>query len=109
MGVKRHDCSSPLLPDASIVPCIVRGSGPAFAWRGPGSVLEPGLIALGPGLGPTSHSATRCTTLRPGHRRSMPKGMWSVRSGLPGTAYTHLRAHETVLDLVCRLLLEKKK
>ena len=27
---------------------------------------------------------------------------WSV-------SYTHLRAHETVLDLVCRLLLEKKK
>ena len=32
----------------------------------------------------------------------------------PGTgapvpvSYTHLRAHETVLDLVCRLLLEKK-
>ena len=24
-------------------------------------------------------------------------------------SYTHLRAHETVLDLVCRLLLEKKK
>ena len=33
--------------------------------------------------------------------------------GLPGArllpvSYTHLRAHETVLDLVCRLLLEKK-
>ena len=28
----------------------------------------------------------------------------------PGAvSYTHLRAHETVLDLVCRLLLEKKK
>ena len=27
--------------------------------------------------------------------------IWSV-------SYTHLRAHETVLDLVCRLLLEKK-
>ena len=32
----------------------------------------------------------------------------------PGTyiqpvSYTHLRAHETVLDIVCRLLLEKKK
>ena len=27
--------------------------------------------------------------------------MWAV-------SYTHLRAHETVLDLVCRLLLEKK-
>ena len=24
-------------------------------------------------------------------------------------SYTHLRAHETILDLVCRLLLEKKK
>mgnify|MGYP003380643724 CR=1 FL=1 len=27
----------------------------------------------------------------------------------PPVSYTHLRAHETVLDLVCRLLLEKKK
>ena len=24
-------------------------------------------------------------------------------------SYTHLRAHETVLDLVCRLLLDKKQ
>ena len=30
------------------------------------------------------------------------------RGGIP-VSYTHLRAHETVLDLVCRLLLEKKK
>src|SRR5664280_3478594 len=28
---------------------------------------------------------------------------------LVSVSYTHLRAHETVLDLVCRLLLEKKK
>ena len=28
---------------------------------------------------------------------------------LATVSYTHLRAHETVLDLVCRLLLEKKK
>src|SRR5665811_1118374 len=28
--------------------------------------------------------------------------------GLGPVSYTHLRAHETVLDLVCRLLLEKK-
>ena len=33
----------------------------------------------------------------PGHRSLEP------------VSYTHLRAHETVLDLVCRLLLEKKK
>ena len=31
-------------------------------------------------------------------------------AGTPrAVSYTHLRAHETVLDLVCRLLLEKKK
>ena len=29
--------------------------------------------------------------------------------GTDPVSYTHLRAHETVLDLVCRLLLEKKK
>ena len=28
---------------------------------------------------------------------------------IKAVSYTHLRAHETVLDLVCRLLLEKKK
>ena len=28
--------------------------------------------------------------------------------GVPTVSHTHLRAHETVLDLVCRLLLEKK-
>mgnify|MGYP003376411062 CR=1 FL=1 len=28
--------------------------------------------------------------------------------GEGSVSYTHLRAHETVLDLVCRLLLEKK-
>mgnify|MGYP003380747437 CR=1 FL=1 len=28
--------------------------------------------------------------------------------GLDAVSYTHLRAHETVLDLVCRLLLEQK-
>ena len=28
--------------------------------------------------------------------------------GFHPVSYTHLRAHETVLDIVCRLLLEKK-
>ena len=38
----------------------------------------------------------------------------SLRTGIPilllvftPVSYTHLRAHETVLDLVCRLLLDK--
>src|SRR5665811_2486870 len=33
-------------------------------------------------------------------------GVWTDKGSV---SYTHLRAHETVLDLVCRLLLEKKK
>ena len=32
-----------------------------------------------------------------------------ARPDIDPVSYTHLRAHETVLDLVCRLLLEKKK
>src|SRR5664280_2226882 len=32
------------------------------------------------------------------------KDIWPM-----AVSYTHLRAHETVLDIVCRLLLEKKK
>ena len=32
-----------------------------------------------------------------------------LAAGYSAVSYTHLRAHETVLDLVCRLLLEKKK
>ena len=36
-----------------------------------------------------------------------PRTMLVVTLGT--VSYTHLRAHETVLDLVCRLLLEKKK
>ncbi|WP_460365945.1 hypothetical protein, partial [Staphylococcus aureus] len=30
------------------------------------------------------------------------------RRPAPPVSYTHLRAHETLSDLVCRLLLEKK-
>ena len=46
-----------------------------------------------------------------------PNGLNAVASLLPNlgdlsdlqpVSYTHLRAHETVLDLVCRLLLETK-
>ena len=33
---------------------------------------------------------------------------YAARTASEAVSYTHLRAHETVLDLVCRLLLEKK-
>ena len=35
--------------------------------------------------------------------------IWGLLLYQESVSYTHLRAHETVLDLVCRLLLEKKK
>ena len=50
---------------------------------------------------------------RPPGRRTgtgRPRGRWS--RGLPRrptVSYTHLRAHENVIDIVCRLMLEKKK
>src|SRR5450759_5826977 len=39
------------------------------------------------------------------------EGAWRPSPGTvyPAVSYTHLRAHETRHDLVCRLLLEKKK
>ena len=38
-----------------------------------------------------------------------PGDVLSTMNGKTTVSYTHLRAHETVLDIVCRLLLEKKK
>ena len=40
--------------------------------------------------------------------QEMVNGTYTKKKIL-AVSYTHLRAHETVLDLVCRLLLEKKK
>ena len=42
------------------------------------------------------------------HERYTPR-FSAVRQRIAPVSYTHLRAHENVLDLVCRLLLEKKK
>ena len=42
-------------------------------------------------------------------RKVKPDIVFNIAEGAFGAvSYTHLRAHETVLDLVCRLLLEKK-
>ena len=56
-----------------------------------------GSLGLLDGIGP--HPVLRRLWLR------LP----SVSARAVPVSYTHLRAHETVLDLVCRLLLEKKK
>src|SRR5660397_266268 len=57
------------------------------------------------------------TTMSPGMRLSCGPRMSSSKksavlcacAGAATVSYTHLRAHETKANLVCRLLLEKKK
>ena len=66
------------------------------------------------GCGPR-HSASGSSTVAPGPTAHRPTARSNAstgpcwRNGPTPVSYTHLRAHETVLDLVCRLLLEKKK
>ena len=42
------------------------------------------------------------------HLNPMPANTGAVLRSYDPVSYTHLRAHETVLDLVCRLLLDTK-
>ena len=65
--------------------CITHGSTAVF----PGEAFEPGATLA-------AVAEERCTALH------------GVPTMFIAVSYTHLRAHETVLDLVCRLLLEKK-
>src|SRR5450756_2798740 len=43
------------------------------------------------------------------HRAALEEGLAFALETVKAVSYTHLRAHETRHDLVCRLLLEKKK
>src|SRR5665811_636447 len=71
---------------------IVGGSGLDPLWATLFANLT-GSLALGLLVG--RHTGRARSSMRCGRQASV--------------SYTHLRAHETVLDLVCRLLLEKKK
>ena len=59
-------------------------------------------------LGAVDGPGGRQTVEQPGAHHPRVGDRLKGREGL-AVSYTHLRAHETVLDLVCRLLLEKKK
>ena len=76
------------------VPRAVFGDAEWFRWT---LVYNPG-AAFGLHLGPYSRWIFLALTV----------GALGILYHL-SVSYTHLRAHETVLDLVCRLLLEKKK
>ena len=52
-------------------------------------------------------ASTPLCTMKPAYTQVKEFVQQHISSG--PVSYTHLRAHETVLDIVCRLLLEKKK
>ena len=56
----------------------------------------------------TREKAPKVAVFGPKKEVDRQLAMMYLQQGMP-VSYTHLRAHETVLDLVCRLLLEKKK
>src|SRR5450756_283110 len=82
---------------------------PAPGMRRPTSSLYPPFVRLVVStvvplcVGPP----TRLRSAVEGHYSSAPGALAQVR--VIAVSYTHLRAHETRHDLVCRLLLEKKK
>src|SRR5664280_1385582 len=98
--VQRRD-DHPSAAGAEPVGCSGRHAGSR-----PGrSARESGRAALG------RSSARRWAGRRWGGRlrRGARREHWHLALLSASVSYTHLRAHETVLDLVCRLLLEKKK
>ena len=68
---------------------------------------DPAVTVRVPGSKSLSQRALVAATLAQGD--SMISNLLVSEDTLYTVSYTHLRAHETVLELVCRLLLEKKK
>src|SRR5450756_2836302 len=105
------------MPDACT---SVLGADPAVGMAGPESEEEdrPVLSSLSrrpvsrPGADRRPDQSAIDTAHRARSLQDCPRA-WHDRArngpGHPSVSYTHLRAHETRHDLVCRLLLEKKK
>src|SRR5450756_699394 len=64
-------------------------------------------LRTGSSMLPLRVTRVRYGGYRPGAGAATRSGR--AAPGLTSVSYTHLRAHETRHDLVCRLLLEKKK
>src|SRR5664280_3655264 len=96
----------------------IRGPGPPAvrnAWAPPDHCGPNPVMSCTPSTSSGAfipHSASASTPV-PVATVASAEGAPTLPTGSTGTtvsvSYTHLRAHETVLDLVCRLLLEKKK
>src|SRR5665811_2357264 len=101
--------------DLEALPVAVRGLtkryGTVTAVDHISFTIEPGTtVALlgGNGAGKTTTIAMLLGLIQPSAGEVRVFGADMSRNRYDAVSYTHLRAHETVLDLVCRLLLEKK-
>src|SRR5674476_269894 len=72
----------------------------------PGAAVRPAARPAVTAVQPTGTSVLRHTALPVG--ADVPRGPTHLGHLGPPVSYTHLRAHETGRNLVCRLLLEKK-
>eukprot|EP00657_Telonema_sp_P-1_P006090 TRINITY_DN24100_c0_g1_i1.p1 TRINITY_DN24100_c0_g1~~TRINITY_DN24100_c0_g1_i1.p1 ORF type:complete len:216 (-),score=61.07 TRINITY_DN24100_c0_g1_i1:64-711(-) len=114
-----------LIPAVAGTTCD-RGARHGYQWRGrlTGRAARGGHIARASCAYASYHDEAVVASCQPIMREGVLHGLGAVDDGagvfptLGGetlgehsvpVSYTHLRAHETVLDLVCRLLLEKKK
>src|SRR5450759_5815115 len=91
--------------------CAVPGSAGIIGQEGPGGRGADG--RTGAASEPTQGRRAACRRGRRVRRDGLAGVRWGPFAGrrrwhVP-VSYTHLRAHETRHDLVCRLLLEKKK
>src|SRR5665811_1884577 len=93
-------CRSEFMGAVARLHGVGRRDGTAMAWRN----------SHRGGRGPLLVFVLESSADDPPALMSHPVLRWGHRARTARTvSYTHLRAHETVLDLVCRLLLEKKK
>eukprot|EP00657_Telonema_sp_P-1_P010237 TRINITY_DN458_c0_g1_i3.p1 TRINITY_DN458_c0_g1~~TRINITY_DN458_c0_g1_i3.p1 ORF type:complete len:153 (-),score=15.98 TRINITY_DN458_c0_g1_i3:31-489(-) len=105
--------------------CVVRQTQRAVSPLTPAGPFEPSYSSCASSPSPNMTKRRNLSTFR---RTNKPKSNLTTPADIslsihnptsprapahgpavPPVSYTHLRAHETVLDLVCRLLLEKKK
>ena len=90
---------TPVFPHAQPVAWKPRGDLPSTSPAATRKYLSKKSLRIG-----NHHVAQNC----PSRANDLFRAITRLYRAQP-VSYTHLRAHETVLDLVCRLLLEKKK
>ena len=86
----------------SQVPAVLQAIRDSMPVEGVREVVERELLEV------TELSRVRLV-VREGKHRIVRRILANVGHPVISVSYTHLRAHETSLHLVCRLLLEKKK